>query len=337
MKLVSLLRQRVTSRLHLGILHPGDRLPSVRIAAREFDVDPRLVLAAYRDLESDGLVELRARSGVFVASHPALDAAPAKADERGANRRTDWLIDRLAESLAAGIPAPMFVEQTRRSLETLRLRAVVLDRNDDQLWSTADELKRDYGFETDVVDVDRVRRRDALPAVVRRADLLVTASPQAPIRAIAASAGVPLLEISMCPDLFAEVRRLVRTETVYFVVADPRFAVRLDTFLAPPRNKSRLRALVYNRDDLRQIPSTAPVYLTRLAREHMARDGAAHGITDLPLLNRVIPDARVFSAESARQLLAFVVRANVAASATAGEKPPLLPRGRVHRRSAAAK
>ncbi|MGI8498034.1 MAG: GntR family transcriptional regulator [Gemmatimonadaceae bacterium] len=356
MTLVSLLRQRVTARLHLGMLRPCDRLPSVRKVAREFGVDPRVVLAAYRHLALEGLVELRERSGVFVARDLAADMDVPEQATMATDRRADWLVDRLAESLAAGIPAPMFVEHARRALETRRLRAVVLDRNGDQLWSTADELMRDYGFEAEAIDLDHLRKRDPLLAAIRRADLLVTASPQAPIRAIAASADVPLLEVSMCPDLFAEVRRLLRSEPVYFVVADPRFAAKLHTFLAPSRGRSRLRIMVFDRDDLLQIPATAPVYITRLAREHMARDAAtrvttrptAGSVDDaalaherrraaLTLLNRVMPDARVFSAKSARDLLAFVVRANVGARAPSGVDPPLFPPGRLQRRSAATR
>jgi DNA-binding transcriptional MocR family regulator len=58
-----ILRQRVISGLHLGILSPGERLPSARDTARELGADYRVVVAALRALERDGLVEVRPRVG----------------------------------------------------------------------------------------------------------------------------------------------------------------------------------------------------------------------------------------------------------------------------------
>jgi len=48
--------------------------------------------------------------------------------------------------------------------------------------------------------------------------------------------------------------------------------------------------------------AAAPLYLTRLTREQLGGD---------PLLARTLPEARVFSAESARELGSFVLRANL--------------------------
>ena len=56
------LRQRFFSGLHLGILEPGIRLPSANEIAVEMGVDRRVVLQAYRELEREGIVELRQRS-----------------------------------------------------------------------------------------------------------------------------------------------------------------------------------------------------------------------------------------------------------------------------------
>ncbi|MEP7088404.1 MAG: hypothetical protein ABI884_13970 [Gemmatimonadota bacterium] len=229
------------------------------------------------------------------------------------------------------MPAPAFLECLRQSFETMPLRAVVLDRNEDQLWSTADELRRDYGLHVEAIDLDQLPKRRTLPLEVRRADMMVTASANGAMRELAIAAGVPLIEVTMCPDLFAEVRRLMRREIVHFVVADARFAAKLATLLAPPARSRPMRIYVYGRSDLDAIPASAPVYLTRLARERMMHDfdlgsrGASDGgrrpdkgaqaRSGLALLRRIMPDARVFSEESQRTLLSFIVRANFAASA----------------------
>lgn len=55
-----------------GRLSPGDRLPTVRRLAGDLGIAPNTVARAYRELETDGLIEGRGRAGTFVsASGPA--------------------------------------------------------------------------------------------------------------------------------------------------------------------------------------------------------------------------------------------------------------------------
>ena len=54
-----------------GELAPGDALPSVRALSRTLRVNPATVVQAYRDLASDGFVELRHGQGTFVLEVPA--------------------------------------------------------------------------------------------------------------------------------------------------------------------------------------------------------------------------------------------------------------------------
>ena len=59
--IVETLRGRVLRFVQSGTLATGDRLPSARTLAREFGVDFRVILSAYRTLSNEGLVDLRAR------------------------------------------------------------------------------------------------------------------------------------------------------------------------------------------------------------------------------------------------------------------------------------
>jgi len=300
-EIVEQLRQRVLSGLHLGLLSHGDRLPSVRELARELSANPRAILAAYRQLESDGIVELRPRSGIFVAPSPTSVSAGWGARPQS----SDWLADVVAQGIRRGVPAPAFPDHVRRCLETRRLKAVVLECNDDQRWSMADELARDYGFDATSVDCEVAERAaGAAPATeLRDADLLVTTSFHArEVRQLGQRLRVPSIVVTMCTELFAEVHRLLSRESVYFVVSDARMALKLQKIFAAARGASNLRVLVRGRDDLARIPAAAPVYLTRLTREKLGGD---------PLLARTLPEARVFSAESARELVSFVLRANL--------------------------
>jgi GntR family transcriptional regulator len=49
-----------------GAIQAGEQLPSVRKMAEDLLINPNTVVRAYRDLENEGIVELRHGSGVFV-------------------------------------------------------------------------------------------------------------------------------------------------------------------------------------------------------------------------------------------------------------------------------
>ena len=62
---------RVAERIQRGALAPGARLPSVREGARTHGVSPSTVVAAYDQLQAQGLVEARRQRGFFVREpHP---------------------------------------------------------------------------------------------------------------------------------------------------------------------------------------------------------------------------------------------------------------------------
>jgi len=63
--------QQVKQALQVGILQPGDQLPTVKDVVAQIAINPNTVFKAYRDLESLGLVEGRTGSGTFVKQRPA--------------------------------------------------------------------------------------------------------------------------------------------------------------------------------------------------------------------------------------------------------------------------
>jgi GntR family transcriptional regulator len=64
------IREQIVTQITLGVLSgelaPGERLPSTRELARRFHLHANTVSTAYQQLESDGWVESRRGSGVFV-------------------------------------------------------------------------------------------------------------------------------------------------------------------------------------------------------------------------------------------------------------------------------
>jgi GntR family transcriptional regulator len=51
-----------------GVVHEGEKLPTVRELARHLGVNPNTVSKAYHELERDGIVYTQRGKGVFVAS-----------------------------------------------------------------------------------------------------------------------------------------------------------------------------------------------------------------------------------------------------------------------------
>lgn len=58
--------QQVTQALRLGLLQPGDQLPTVKEVVAATAINPNTVQKAYRELEHAGLVEARRGVGTFI-------------------------------------------------------------------------------------------------------------------------------------------------------------------------------------------------------------------------------------------------------------------------------
>ncbi|MGP3983396.1 GntR family transcriptional regulator [Streptomyces sp. KR80] len=90
--------QQVKQALRLGLLEPGDKLPTAREVVEATAINPNTVLKAYRELEREGLVEARRGLGTFVQKslgassaaespyRPALEEWVARAHEGGLDR-----------------------------------------------------------------------------------------------------------------------------------------------------------------------------------------------------------------------------------------------------------
>ena len=61
------LMDQVKHAIETGALRPGEQLPGLRKAAEQLVMNPNTVAKAYRELEHDGVIELRQGTGAFVA------------------------------------------------------------------------------------------------------------------------------------------------------------------------------------------------------------------------------------------------------------------------------
>ncbi len=74
---VDQLRDRIVTGIFLGSWQAGERLPSIRDVAEAESVDRKTAAAAYRRLEEEGLVRVRARSGVYLKTEgPNAQSSP---------------------------------------------------------------------------------------------------------------------------------------------------------------------------------------------------------------------------------------------------------------------
>ena len=107
------LMEQVKHAIETGALRPGEQLPGIRPLAEELVMNPNTVAKAYRELEHEGVIELRHGAGAFVSSNgrakkttdtlragqTLVDGAVARLRNRGVS---DDEIRRLFEAALAG-------------------------------------------------------------------------------------------------------------------------------------------------------------------------------------------------------------------------------------------
>ncbi|MGO4455731.1 GntR family transcriptional regulator [Streptomyces sp. NBC_00925] len=81
---------QVKQALRLGVLEPGDRLPTAREVVAATAINPNTVLKAYRELEREGLVEPRPGAGTFVRR--SLSRPEAAADSPLRTALAAWMV-----------------------------------------------------------------------------------------------------------------------------------------------------------------------------------------------------------------------------------------------------
>jgi GntR family transcriptional regulator len=69
------LMEQVKHAVELGALHEGDQLPTIRKVAEDLVINPNTVVRAYRELEHEGVLDLRHGSGAFIRE-PSAKRAP---------------------------------------------------------------------------------------------------------------------------------------------------------------------------------------------------------------------------------------------------------------------
>ena len=109
---------QVRQALRMGMLEPGDQLPTVKEVVSSLAINPNTVLKAYRYLEREGLVSGRPGQGTFVLK----SLAGPQPEERVALRRTLDLW--LKSAFDAGLDVDSVVALFETSLHSIEKEGV---------------------------------------------------------------------------------------------------------------------------------------------------------------------------------------------------------------------
>jgi GntR family transcriptional regulator len=100
---------QVQGAIAMGVLKPGDQLPTVRLVAVELAINPNTVMRAYRELEIRGVLDTQQGTGTFVADRPA------EATEEEKSRKLAQLVGEIvARAGTAGLSLEELIEALRR-------------------------------------------------------------------------------------------------------------------------------------------------------------------------------------------------------------------------------
>ncbi len=294
--IASTLQQRIEHSLRTRALAPGDRLPSTRQIGGEFDVDPRVALAAYQALAQEGLVVLRPRSGVFVA--------PAGSPREAPSPSPDFLTDTLVAGVVRGFSTVRFTDDLRIAAFGRKLRATVIGPTADQAYGLSRELRVDYGLETTTLLPDHVATEGVVRSALQRTHLVVTTGAlKDEVSRLAARLRKPVIVVEGRPPFVDnEWKTALRSGRAYVVAADPRFVELFRNYLQGTVDLRNVRMLLVDRDDLTTIPPHAPTYVTEAARQKL-------GKSRIP--GRLIPPPRLLAENSVRAIISFIVNTNM--------------------------
>jgi DNA-binding transcriptional regulator YhcF (GntR family) len=310
------LRDRILNALHLGLLRPGDRLPSIRTLWREMGVDHRVVAQAYRTLEAEGLVEVRGRSGVYLAPQDQFGGELLAETAR-------WLAGVLVEAWKRRLTIADVPELIRRCTQTRTLRCACVESNVDQMTAYTSELAEQFGLEPYPVSISPVPLPRPERSVefhwvedeLRGCDLVVTTSYHARlVRKAAENVGIPAVVLTVNPEVVETIQKRLREAPLTVVAMESSFGDRMRAMYADDTPDRIRLVLADDAAGLAALDGTEPVLLTRAARMTLGPHAA------LPLL---LPHSPTFSPHTARELLGVIIRLNLEAAAAADQAPVL--------------
>ncbi len=263
-------RDQVLAYIHLGLLHPGHRLPAVRELAAETGVNLKTAFRIYRGLADDGLVEIRPQLGVFV-----------KSSERAGNRSyragISSFLERIAREAQQYNLSPMRVSQllAARSGAPVPVRCAFLECNREQTGVFSAELRRRLGLE--IVPVLTNAPRAVRERALRQADVLITTYyHREEVSLWSARLHKEVFCIRLNPEFHRMLLRYGRKGTFPMIMSDTSYEARFRRVMAsllPPKALEQLVLAPYkDRERVRELLGRVPyAYVSPLVYDEVRR------------------------------------------------------------------
>ena len=268
-------------------------------------MDHRAVAQAYRTLSEEGLVEVRGRSGVCIASSPALPG--------GSDDWTEWVARVMADGWQRSLSYPSLATLFALCTRTADLRCLCVESNQDQMLAYQAEIGAATGMSlvpvyldpSDREEVQDAGRGEELRQALATADLLVTTQYHAAaVRSVMGSRRVPLVTLCVNPELAETVRQRIRGQGLTVVAATAAFGERLrlmySDIIRDPRQLQVI--LATDAETVARIPADEPILITRAARELLP---------SLDHLTLVFPHSPTIAPGTIVQLSEVVARVNL--------------------------
>lgn len=292
------LRRRVQRGFHAGELAPGDRLPSIRALAADLDADHRTVAKAYRGLEREGLVEIRPRSGVYVADQERLGR-----DDFLLGSTARWVAEILADGWARGIPVPQLAAVVGRCTRSVRLRCGCVDDVVDSREMLVEEAREQFGLDPVPIPLSQGSTASSVEDALADVDLVLASAFHAGIvRRAARGSDVPVVVMTFNPESRARLRRAAEAAPLTVVGVDPAYGDRLRNLLGA---EAEIRFLpVDDAVDVAELELPGRLHVSLAARRRLEDVVHAALIEHGPLL----------AGETARTLSWLIVQENARAT-----------------------
>jgi DNA-binding transcriptional regulator YhcF (GntR family) len=263
-----LLRRRIMADIHLGRLKPGDRLPSLRTVGNELGVSIRAAARAYMELQEEGLVTVRGRSGIYLVLPQVADVS--------LDPPLDWYAEMLKDAWARRITVSQLAETLEQIVAT-PIRAACVESTADHMEAFCGELADDFALDTTsvmitsegvTVDGRPMSLVDALADV----DFAVTTAFHAgDVQAAASVLNKPVVIVSMNDSMVESIERELKAQPVTIVADDPAFLHRFRETVAERVNANgdlQLMTVDEMLKDDSALEGRTPL-LTRAARKRL--------------------------------------------------------------------
>jgi DNA-binding transcriptional regulator YhcF (GntR family) len=242
------LRDRIVTGLYFGNWQPGELLPSIRDIADAESVDRKTAAAAYHRLEEEGLVEVKARSGVFLRDERENGRNGGAGPLEKLQRR--WLKNTYDGARALGLDTRTVLRLFNAVADVEATPVPVVDEDMATARTVAEELRECVGIDARPVGLADMNGRSVFAA----APFAVT-TPYYAGRVSTALTRTPLIIATLSLDLLHELMQRAATGNILVTVPSQWIASRVEAALrqrAP--NMERTHVVVAGRDtDLQQL------------------------------------------------------------------------------------